>query len=84
MKPGDLVRYIANPPSKPPETRVIPPNDRPIGLVVEVKTKLIGTDKAGQAVLELVFVKWAVDSWNNEPGGVSEEYRGDLEVVQSG
>lgn len=82
MKPGDLVRYVANPPTKIPRRRVIPHNKEPLGVIVEISTKLIGEDPEMQSILEVVYVRWSETSWNNSGGGVSEEYRCDLEVFQ--
>lgn len=81
MKPGDLVRYILDPVGKPPNrTRVIPQNKRPVGIVVDIRLQEIGEGDT-KSLLEIMYVRWSDKSWNTS-GGLSEEFRSDLELVQ--
>ena len=82
MGPGDLVRYVDRPRLNPPRL-VIPKDQRPVGIVVETVTRIIGDEPGTQSILELVYVRWADDTWN-EANGVSEECKADLELVQAG
>ena len=83
MKVGDLVRYVTNPPTRVPRRRVIPHDERPIGVIVEISLKTIGDDPATQSMLEVIYVRWSEKKWNSPTTGLSEEYAGDLVVIQS-
>tara|TARA_R110001583_G_scaffold12612_7_gene55816 strand:+ start:3180 stop:3434 length:255 start_codon:yes stop_codon:yes gene_type:complete len=82
VKPGDLVRYRASPPTKIPRRRVIPHDERPIGVIVEISSKTIGNNPDTQAYIEVIYVRWSEEKWNNSDGGLSEEYAGDLVIIQ--
>jgi hypothetical protein len=82
MKPGDLVRYVRNPIGKPPNRRnVIPNKPKPVGIVIEIISQEIGTGET-KSLLEIILVRWSEKSWNISKG-VSEEFREDLELIQS-
>ena len=83
MKSGDLVRYVTSPPTKVPRRRVIPHDERPVGVIVEICSRTIGDDPESQSIMEIVYVRWSERSWNNPKTGLSEEYAGDLTVIQS-
>ena len=83
MKTGDLVRYITRPPTKVPRRRVIPHDERPVGVIVEISQKTIGDDPSTQSIIEIIYVRWSEKKWNDPTTGLSEEYGGDLAVIQS-
>ena len=83
MKPGDLVRYRASPPTRVPRRRVIPHDERPVGVIVEISLKTIGDAPDPQSYIEVIYVRWSEERWNNSKNGLSEEYAGDLLVIQS-
>ena len=81
MKPGDLVQYISNPIGKPPDRpRVIPKNNYPVGIVIDIIMREIGEGEC-LSYLEIIMVKWSDIKWNSSTG-FSEEFRSDLRVIQ--
>ena len=81
LKPGDLVKFSKDPIAVPPE--VIPLDTEMMGMVINVDTKLIGSDSDPQAIMTTVLVKWSDPKWNSDKG-FSEEYMQDLVLVQRG
>ena len=81
LKPGDLVKFSKDPITVPPT--VIPLDTEMMGMVINVDTKLIGSDSDPQAIMTTVLVKWSDPTWNSDKG-FSEEYMQDLVLVQRG
>ncbi len=81
LTPGDLVKFSKDPIAVPPS--VIPLDAEMIGIVINVDTKLVGSDPDSQAIMTTVLVKWADPKWNTRDG-FSEEYLQDLVLVQRG
>ena len=79
IKKGDLVRYIPSPSATTP--RIIPDSQTPIGIVVDVKTCVVGKDPKAQAVIRTIVVRWASLKWNSK-NGLSEEFEPDLKLIQ--
>lgn len=79
LSPGDLVRYVID--SDKPSSLVIPRDENPVGLVINVESILVGTDPKCQAYMETIDVIWSIPSWNNEKG-LSTECRSDLFLIQ--
>ena len=80
MKPGDLVRYTERRKSK--GSHVLPPNQRPVGIIISVEEKTIENDGGPNALMRIVRVRWSIESWNNDDG-LSEECFTDLEIIQN-
>ena len=83
MRIGDLVRYGKSPATRVPVRRVIPHNERPVGVIVDISSKIIGHDPETQSILEIIYVRWAEEKWNDPETGLSEEFACDLEIIQS-
>ena len=81
IKKGDLVRYIPAPSSTTP--RIIPDSQTPIGIVVNVKTCVVGKDPKAQAVIRTIVVRWSSVKWNSK-NGLSEEFEPDLKLIPRG
>lgn len=81
LSPGDLVKYRKNPSAAVPN--IIPLDKEPIGMVLAVSEKLIGSDADPNTMcyMSVVFVMWAERKWNSNTG-FSEECYQDLVLVQ--
>lgn len=73
------MRYVID--SDKPSSLVIPSDENPVGLVINVVSILVGTDPKCQAYMETIDVIWSIPSWNNEKG-LSTECRSDLFLIQ--
>ena len=80
MKPGDLVQYSIKPTRGLPH--VIPKGKEPIGVIISVKTILVGEEEDTQAIIEIAHVRWSNLEWNSEKG-YSEEFKQDLKIIQA-
>jgi hypothetical protein len=81
LNPGDLVKYRKDPSAAVPH--IIPEGKEPIGMVLAVSEKLIGSDADPDTMsyMSVVLVMWAERKWNSNTG-FSEEYYQDLVLVQ--
>jgi len=81
LNPGDLVKYRKDPSAAVPH--IIPHGKEPIGMVLAVSEKLIGSDSDPNTMcyMSVVLVMWAERKWNSSTG-FSEEYYQDLQLVQ--
>ena len=80
MKPGDLVRFVPDPLVT---ERSIIPNERPVGIVIEIAERIICSwPGEPQAIMKLALVHWFPNAWNSTRG-LSEEHPDDLEIIQS-
>lgn len=81
LRPGDLVFFNRDTIDDSRVPRVIPVNQAPIGIVLGVVTKKIGTNDETAAYMSFIKVRWSDDKWNDSKG-FSEENERDLKVIQ--
>jgi len=80
---GDLVKYIGKVIPDAIDVPVVPPKERPYGIVIEVKAIMTGKpDEEGTGKMELILVKWFDESWNISGDGLAEEISADLQFIQ--
>ena len=80
MKPGDLVQFVQDP--LVTERSIIPVNDKPYGIIIELFDRRIGDEIETQAIMKLARVYWFAREWNSK-SGLSEEHPADLRIIQS-
>ena len=61
---------------------VIPPAERPYGLVIETRSFRTGNKPEYAGQVEIAMVRWFNPKWNTRGDGCSEEMMHDLEIVQ--
>ena len=79
MKAGDLVQYSLRPTRGLPH--VIPKGKEPIGVIISVRTVIVGEEEDTQAIIEIANVRWSNPEWN-AASGYSEEFKQDLKIIQ--